>query len=204
MVLVLFVDERYNGYASYTIVDYDLNYSSRVRRHKIFRLDNVNLYQMILSASLIVGSLADTVHAGSLFLFGEDDAQQLRLSEQELIDLRPTLTRKLVLGPRIQIKKPSIQDKAGGDTIVTPTPMDLLVEFVETSAPVDMESLEVKVKKGWFSKSLTDKLKPYVKGTTIEANDLEVPEGRYLIEFYVADSNGAETTATYGLEVVRQ
>ena len=125
-------------------------------------------------------------------------------SEQEMIDLRPPLTRKLVLGPGIQIKKPSTQDTDGGDTIVTLTPMNLLVEFVETIAPVDMESLEVKVKKGWFSKSLTDKLKPYVKGTTIEANDLKVPEGRYLIEFSVADSNDTETKATYGLKVIRQ
>ena len=164
----------------------------------------MNLYKLILSAFITVGCLADTVHAEALLLFGEDDAQQLRLSEQEMIDLRPPLTRKLVLGPGIQIKKPSTQDTDGGDTIVTLTPMNLLVEFVETIAPVDMESLEVKVKKGWFSKSLTDKLKPYVKGTTIEANNLKVPEGRYLIEFSVADSNGTETKATYGLKVVRQ
>jgi hypothetical protein len=82
--------------------------------------------------------------------------------------------------------------------------MNLLVEFVETSAPVDMKSLEVKAKKGLFSKSLTDKLKPYIKGAAIEANGLQVPEGRYLIEIYIADSNGTETTVTYGLEVVRQ
>jgi len=164
----------------------------------------VNLSHIILPVFLTAGCLAGTVLADSLFLFDEEDAQHLRLSEQELIDQRPPLTRSLVFGPGIQIKKPGVQDIAGGDTVLTSTPMDLLVEFVEAGAPVDMESLEVKAKKGWFSKSLTGKLKPYVKGAIIEANDIEVPEGRFLIEIYVADSNGAETTVTFGLEVIRQ
>jgi hypothetical protein len=164
----------------------------------------VKLYKLILSVILTASWFANTVRADSIFLFSEDDAQYLRLSTQELIDLRPPLTRNLSLGPRIQIKKPDIQKTAGGNNIVSPTPMNLLVEFVKTGGPVDMESLEVKAKKGLFYKSLTDKLKPYIKGTTIEASDVEIPEGRFLIEISVADSNGNATTVTYGFEVFRQ
>ena len=164
----------------------------------------MNPAHMALVLFLTAGCLADRVHADALFLFGEEDAQRLRLSEQELIDLRPQITRNLVIGPSIQIVKPGVQDLAGGDTILSSTPLNLLVDFLETGAPVDMESLEVKAKKGWFSKSLTKQLKPYVKGTRIEANDLEIPVGRFLIEMYIADINGVETTAAYGLVVVGQ
>ena len=157
-------------------------------------------YPVILAIFLSAGSLA-SVHADPVLLFSEEEAQQLRLSEQELIDLRPARTRKLILGPEIQIKKPKVEDRSDGDTIVTQTPVSLLVEFIEKGASVDMETLQVKAKKGWFSVSLTKKLKPYIKGNTIEADSLEIPAGRFLIEIYIADVNGTDTTVSYGLEV---
>jgi len=74
----------------------------------------------------------------------------------------------------------------------------------ETGAPVDMGSLEVRAKKGFFSVSLTDRLKPYLRGATLEATAIKIPEGRFLIQVEIADRSGGRTVDTFRLEVKAQ
>ncbi len=59
-----------------------------------------------------------------------------------------------------------------------------------------MSTLEVRAKKGLFSKSLTARLGPFVRETRLEARGIDVPTGRFLLEFRVADVNGAESVAS--------
>ncbi|HUU40718.1 MAG TPA: hypothetical protein VMW42_07250, partial [Desulfatiglandales bacterium] len=81
------------------------------------------------------------------------------------------------------------------------TPMDLLIVFEQTSMPVDMSSLYVVAKKGFFSKTLTERLEPYVSGTTIDAKGVKIPKGKFLIEVTIADQDGFKTTGSYLLKV---
>jgi hypothetical protein len=77
-----------------------------------------------------------------------------------------------------------------------------MVLFNKRPAPVDMESLHVIAKKGIFSKTLTDRLKPYIQGTSIIAKRIKFPEGRFLIQISIADLKGMKTTETYRLKVI--
>jgi hypothetical protein len=101
----------------------------------------------------------------------------------------------------VVVQHPTVEQTADGATILTGSPTDLRISFEPTRAPVDMESLEVRAKKAIFSVSLTDRLKPYLRGTNLEATGVNVPEGRFLIQIEIADKSGQKTVETYRLEV---
>jgi hypothetical protein len=149
---------------------------------------------------LLLGLLASCgVQREGIVLFSAQEAERLRLSEGET---PPSLrTRSLSPGPRVVIRQPKVEVISAGNMIRTATPTNLLVVFEEYKAPVDMASLEIKAKKGIFSKSLTPMLKPYIQGTTIQVGDLEIPVGRFSIEIEIADKAGAKTAEIYLLDV---
>jgi hypothetical protein len=64
-----------------------------------------------------------------------------------------------------------------------------------------MQSLRVQARKGIFTKSLTETLQPYTRGTRVEATAVQVPEGRFAIQIDIADLQGRKTSETYRLEV---
>ena len=57
-----------------------------------------------------------------------------------------------------------------------------------------MDSLQVRARKGFFRKSLTRRLKPYMRGTSIQAYNLQLPEGRFRLEIDIADRDGEITS----------
>ena len=155
---------------------------------------------MVLVLALTTGSSASVFSAQErLELFSEEVAQELRVEGDDW-DPIPR-ARSVSLGPVIAIRNPEITRVDGADTIQTNSPANMLVVFEPNQAPVDMSSLDVKAKKGLFSKSLTDKLTPYIDGTTLVVENLEVPPGKFQIEILVKDLEGNETTQTYRLVV---
>jgi hypothetical protein len=132
-------------------------------------------------------------------LLTSQEAEQVRLSEAEWQS--PSRTRSLPSGPRILIQRPGITLTDAGPTIETNSPTDLIIFFEARRAPVNMDSLQVKAKKGLFAKSLTDRLRPYIEGMSLQAKQLKIPEGRFLIEIAIADRDGVETVETYHLHV---
>ena len=142
-------------------------------------------------------------------LLTEEEATQLRILDLESdlhrgleSDLHQNAIRLPSAGPAIVFKRPDFLDEAATPpTLAATTPLDLLIVFEPTRAGVDMASLEVRAKKGWFTQSLTSRLQPYVAGTTLEASKLEVPPGTYRIEIAIADRSGARTVRAYYLEV---
>jgi hypothetical protein len=137
--------------------------------------------------------------SGRLVLFTPEEASKLRVSEEEWRALgRP---RGAADGPRILWKVPEMRQADGGPMIDAKTPADLVVAFEKNRAAVNMSSLEVRARKGLFSKSLTSLLRPYLVGETLEARNVEVPEGRFTIEIEIADVEGSETSETYRLNV---
>lgn len=143
-------------------------------------------------------------------LIRTEDAAELNLGElngndwdayvnKYLMDTRGTITN----GPRIEIKYPSVIDDDIVKKIETHSPTSLNVEFFknETGEEVDMGTLEVIGKKGWFQKSLTKKLKPYIRGTKLEASNIEIGRGKYHLYVSIADMAGVKTEENYILIV---
>ena len=140
---------------------------------------------------------------GRLFLLTEEEAAQLRLPAEPDRFLKSGPPQKtLSSGPRIVFKRPDlVDDSTALPTVVVTTPLNLLIVFEPNREDVDMASLEVYAKKGWFTKSLTSRLKPYVVGTTLAAEGLDIPVGTFRIEIEIADRNGTQTTQAYYLAV---
>lgn len=108
--------------------------------------------------------------------------------------------RAISTGPTIVVRRPQL---VPGDvpTIETQSPTDLDVIFEPRDAPVRMDSLNVEARKGFFSRSLTDLVRPYVHGDSIEMTNVEIPSGRFMLDISIADTSGNITDATYRLEV---
>jgi len=158
-----------------------------------------------LVTGLILLTGATLVQGGTkadLVLLTPQEARELRLSDA--LWRPPPLLRSLPRGPRVVVRRPGLTTTPDGPVIVTGSPTDLVISFEETGAPVDMGSLEVRAKKGFFSVSLTDRLKPYLRGATLEATAIKIPEGRFLIQVEIADRSGGRTVDTFRLEVKAQ
>lgn len=136
--------------------------------------------------------------ADRVVLFTAQDARRLRLSNEEWDHIPQS--RALSAGPNIIIRNPQV---VPGEvpTIETRTPANLVVRFEARNSPVDMSSLEVEAHKGFFSKSLTDLLRPYIHGDAIELSGVEIPAGKFMLVISIADQARDTTTATYRLEV---
>jgi len=61
--------------------------------------------------------------------------------------------------------------------------------------------LRVQGGKGLFSKDLTALLRPYVQGTRVEAQGVQVPAGRFKLEMEITDRQGTKTAETYRVEI---
>jgi len=135
---------------------------------------------------------------GTVLLFSHDDARKLRLTDEQW--RHPPHARALSAGPEIVIRSPQV---VSGDvpTIETQTPAKLVVLFEPRNSPVDMSSLAVEAHKGFFSKSLTDMLRPYIYNDSIEVSKAQIPAGKFLLDISIGDQAGNVTTATYRLKV---
>src|SRR5215471_3065859 len=123
-----------------------------------------SLLLLVWSVFPFLPSVDESDAKSPLQLLTSDEAKQLRLTEQEWRQPQPRM-RALSLGPRIVIQMPTVKDTEAGREITTVTPTELQVSFEESQAPVDMDSLEVRARKGIFSKSLTSLLRPYIQGS---------------------------------------
>ena len=136
-----------------------------------------------------------------LALLTPQEAGQLRLAEE---DWRPgPRFRAPSRGPRVVVQQPPIKDTGDGPIIEAVPPVNFVISFEQNRSPVDMDSLEVKAKKGLISMRLTARLKPYIQGASLRAEGVAIPEGRFLIQIEIADTDGARTIETYRLQVTR-
>jgi hypothetical protein len=142
---------------------------------------------------------ATQAEPGHLVLLDNRDAAKLRLTDREWRHV--PRARGLQTGPRITVKIPAITEDNGVPTIETTSPATLSVTFDDDRSPVDMSTLKVSAHKGFFSKSLTAMLQPYIRQNALEVSDASIPFGRFLLEVSIADQAGNRTDETYRLEV---
>lgn len=99
------------------------------------------------------------------------------------------------------MQSPQLNETGVDRTIETVTPLEPLILFEANHAAVDMDSLQVTARKWFFTKSLTALLRPYVRGTTLQGEEVKIPEGRFLLEIEIADVHGVKTVETYRVKV---
>ena len=159
----------------------------------------------IVTSALLVALTGIGAYAGTrtasrgLVLLTADEAAKLRMSDGEWPPM--IRSRAVKAGPRVVIEHPDVASADGAQRIELTVPARLVVRFEENGAPVDMTSLQVSAHKGFFSKSLTSLLKPYIRGTTLSVDQLQVPEGQFLVEIQITDTKGMETSESYRLQV---
>lgn len=135
----------------------------------------------------------------NIALLTDEEARQLQLTDQEW--LLPTTMPSPGKGPHVIVHKPKVHALSETPTLITTSPIDLLVIFEPNQAPVNMDSLEVRARKSFIKMALTNRLKPYIHGTTIQAPNLQIPSGKFLIEIDIADEQGERTLKKYYLQV---
>ena len=163
----------------------------------------------LLSCGIVLVTLAtrlpSSATAGSsddgIVLINPLEARELRLNNREWRQVPEA--RGLPIGPEIIIRRPPV---VAGDvpTIRATSPTDLDVIFEPREAPVSMDTLKVEVRKGFFARSLTQLLRPYISGDSIKLSQVEIPAGRFLLDISIADTSGNITDASYLLEVGRR
>jgi hypothetical protein len=166
-------------------------------------------YRVAWFACLIIG-LVSLMHGGAapaqsaqdeteVVLLTDAEAEQLRVTDADL--LLPVSTPMTSDGPHIVLRRPDITGTGKTPTVTTSSPTDLTVVFEPNRAPIDMTSLQVKARKGIFKQSLTERLQPYIQGTSIVAQKVKMPSGKFIIEIDIADQEGARTFQRYYLQV---
>jgi hypothetical protein len=143
----------------------------------------------------------------TLRLIEAEEAGQLRLTDEDLRTLSSRKQHKhtfeakgLQSGPKVEFERPEPIFLEGEDRypqLRIVSPASLHVVFEPNLADVDMTSLRVVAKKFFFSKDLTDRLRPFIQGTTVQAENVEVPSGTFHVELSVADIEGRETEEEY-------
>jgi hypothetical protein len=166
-------------------------------RHMAGIRQNSGLRLVVLACLLAFGGTASA--QTRLTLLNPDEASRLRLSRDELLAVGPTL--RGTAGPRILFQEPIVKQTSNGPVIETTPSTSFLILFEANGSPVDMESLEIKAKKGILSMSLTPRLKPFIEGTSLKAASVSVPEGRFLIQIEILDKAGARAVEQYRLDV---
>lgn len=163
------------------------------------RLSQLSLLVILSALPLRAAAAEGNVSRRAVILLAPDEARELRFSDEDW----PRIPRRRAIeaGPRVVFQRPEVHESDEGPTVEMTTPGSLLVRFEATQAPVNMSSLRVTARKGFFSKSLTELLQAYVRGTTVDVGRLEVPSGRFVIEIAVADQHGTETVAAYRFRV---
>ena len=104
------------------------------------------------------------------------------------------------VGPRIELRRP-------GDASVfeEDEPVSVHVEFLPAAdgAAPDMETLQVKVRKGWLGKDITDKVEPYVEGAAVRVPEVDFSghTGDFRFEIHIRDDRGRPGEAAFRVTI---
>jgi hypothetical protein len=163
-----------------------------------------NNIRLAFAATLVLALvfLSDSVLATKGFmLLSPKEAHELQLDDMEWEKGVMPKSLGFGVGPQIFFKNPIVEETDKGLFINAPSEMDLLVIFEDGISPVDMNSLEIKARKGWFSKNLTKRLLPYINEKSIKADNVKIPSGRFKLEIKIADTAGNESVREYLCEI---
>lgn len=179
----------------------------------------------LLLAVLPFHLLCSLASAESIPLFNEDEIQllsydqdewviELRRYQHELDSVRDTQAYSIkssqfeteeASGPIVSIVDPESE----GDVYKSSLPLRLLIYLKSRLAPINIETLTVKGKRGIFTLNITDRIKSFMRQPQGDENadyviDARIPKlgtGRYLITLSLADIDGNQEEQKAFLEV---
>jgi len=165
-------------------------------------MNNKLLFVLVffLGISFFVVLQSRDVFAANLELLTPEEASLLHLTDTDMREELPfsSKLRSLSIGPKINFRMPPTRQDPDGIILVEMSGnSQLSIDFLQTQAEVDMNSLDVEAKKGLFSVSLTDRLKPYIHGNKLEANEIKIPAGQFTVIIRIADRVGTFTEKAY-------
>jgi hypothetical protein len=158
-----------------------------------------NVFRPLIALFVLVEMTGIAVAQHRLLLLSPGEAAQLNLGPNDT--LPGPLLRGFPPGPRIVVREPAVTHTPDGAVIETTPVTRFVISFEPNRAPVDMDTLEIKARKGPFSVSLTPRLKPYIQGTSLQADTVSVPEGRFMVQIEIVDKAGAKTVEQFRLDV---
>ncbi len=160
-------------------------------------------YRLVLLLVLIglVSSCREEMEKeAGLSLLSDQEAEKLLLTEEEW--QQSVHTRGLNTGPQIIVNIPKLKESDKGPILEMAVPAELNIVFQENGTPVDMSTLNIVASKGIFSKSLTARIKPYIKGTEIHVKELKIPKkGKFRVKVEISDTGGGKTVENYRVKV---
>ena len=114
---------------------------------------------------------------------------------QGALDQPLPVSKQPMAGPIIKVEKPD-PDRLYDDLI------DILISFDKNpiGEPVNMESLRIIYLK-MFGIDITDRIRPYVKETRIDANGIKFPEGEHEFEIRIKDRDQMESSEIVKIKV---
>lgn len=136
------------------------------------------------AAVLAVGAAADDLDKGFWVITPEEAAQPDAPPETPppiKLRTRGTTTPE-GLGPKVEMISPA-------EGKPTSTPLTLWVKFTPNVAPIDIESLKVKLVKV-IKIDITDRLRPFVTPEGINIPDAKFPSGKFRVKLTLADVKG--------------
>jgi hypothetical protein len=140
----------------------------------------------------------------SLCLFvGDANAQSLISLEEAALpeyagDREPRL-RSALGGPRIEILAPDMK-ASDKPSINKPVVINVKFEALD-GANVAMDSLRV-IYLRLFGIDITDRLRPYVKGSAIAVDEADIPVGDHSIRVEIKDNLGRKSSETFNFIVL--
>ena len=182
-----------------------------------------------LPIALFISCLCSTFcSAEQAFFFSENEQASLMLSQEEwmheLSQHQNTLNSKRDTQPYSTpgVKRPNTDEIAGpivsiidpkpeNDVYRSSAPVRFLIYLKSRVAPINIDTLQVKGKRGFFSLNITDRLKPYMRQPhndenadyVIDANIPKLGEGHYMIVLSLADVRGNQEEHKAFLEVIQ-
>ncbi|THB78743.1 MAG: hypothetical protein D6B25_03545 [Desulfobulbaceae bacterium] len=162
-----------------------------------------------ISISLLLLQVPSVFSSG---FFSADEIQQLQFGEEDWVDeiyqyrldqnksgksgfgITRGINTPTESGPTVLIMHP----ERTGDHYRAFIPLRLLVYFKGQKAPVDIDSLKIKGKRGFFTVDITERTKKFLRHPqqgedaeyVIDAKIPKIGAGRYLIVLTVADTAG--------------
>ena len=160
-------------------------------------------FGLALSLVFVLVACTESENSESIHWFSEADAETLRLTEEDIRRHAGQSKSFSVNGPIVEIIYPPLAEGEGlnqESRVVFRSPATFNVEFRENLAPIDFQTLEVRGRKFGMTRKYTDQVKPYLDGNKLLARNLELPKGKFLIEFDIEDTKGRKTIKGYFVE----
>ncbi len=131
-----------------------------------------------------------------------DPGTFVRTSPENNLQYRKDLGRAInYIGPKISLRQP-----INNSTFAAGEQIAVHIDFLPATdgALPNMKSLEVRVRKGWFGKNITDVVRPHIKGAAVRIPEVDFSgyTGDFEFKISINDNFGRTSITTFQISIV--